>query len=80
MSYRQRLCSAQVDNQLLVTRAKKNYYDQDALNQLVPDHAYDEMMDDTEGIGPVSQGELNNYRELLPEIASFYAGGDEVED
>jgi hypothetical protein len=37
----------------LETRSKKNYYDADSLKGIFPEHAYDEMMEDTGGVGPV---------------------------
>lgn len=79
MTYRQRLCSTTVDNSVLATRTKKNYYDSDTLSQLVPDHAHEQMMEETGGIGPVSRREMNQYSDLMPEISAYYAGGDEVE-
>jgi hypothetical protein len=80
-----RLRSVQLDGKAMETRAKRNYFDQEAVDNVFGDGAEERMNDQTHGRGPLYRGRKGWYRvdrkERQPVAPTepdfeFYTGGD----
>lgn len=76
-----RMRTVQLDGSWMPAKSKHNYYDTEMLDDLLGEDRHERMMEETKGVGPISEAELAQYRDQWgDEIDDFYASGPEVDD